>query len=124
MTETEVMIGADLKVTCPRDELASKLAVVARGVSARSAVQILSGVMLRAEEGALQLAATDMELSLRTSLSASVEGDGAVVVPGRLLVDLARLLPERDVSLEHRAEAHTLRVTSGTAEYQLNAYSA
>ena len=41
----------------------------------------------------LELAATDMELSLRTTLAAQVEGDSAVVVPGKLLVDLARLLP-------------------------------
>ena len=118
------MIGADLKLTCTRDELVSKLGVVARGVSTRSAVQILSGVLLRAEGGVLQLAATDMELSLRTSLGAQVEGDGAVVVPGRLLVDLTRLLPENEVAIEHRAEESVLRITCGSAEYRLHTYSA
>ncbi len=124
MTEIEVMIGADLKLTCTRDELVLKLGVVARGVSTRSAVQILSGVLLRAEGGVLQLAATDMELSLRTSLGAQVEGDGAVVVPGRLFVDLARLLPENEVVIEHRAEESVLRITCGSAEYRLHTYSA
>src|SRR2546422_9011799 len=124
MTETEVMIGADLKLTCTRDELVSKLGVVARGVSTRSAVQILSGVLLRAENGALQLAATDMELSLRASLNAQVEGDGAVVVPGRLLVDLVRLLPESEVTLEHRAEENVLHITSGPSTSTLHTYAA
>jgi DNA polymerase III sliding clamp (beta) subunit (PCNA family) len=41
----------------------------------------------------LRLAATDMELSLRAAVPARVEGDGAVVLPGRTLVDIARLLP-------------------------------
>ena len=118
------MTAAHLKVSCPRDKLASKLGVVARGVSTRSAVQILSGVMLRAEGGLLELAATDMELSLRTSLEASIEGGGAVVVPGRLLVDLTRLLSEGDVLIEYRAEESILRVTCGSAHYQLNTYSA
>ena len=54
--------------------------------------------------GGSQLAATDMELSLRVALDAPVEDEGAVVVPGRLLVDIARLLPPGEVTLEHRAE--------------------
>src|SRR5919199_6576863 len=96
-TNTVVGTGTGMKITCERDELVAKLSVVARAVSTRSAVQILSGILLRAEAGELQLAATDMELSLRAALPAEVEGEGAVVVPGRLLVDLTRLLPEAEV---------------------------
>ena len=77
----EAMIGSGLKIVCSREELAQKLAVVGRGVSTRTAVQILSGILVRGVGGRLELAATDMELSLRTSLDAEVEGDGAVVVP-------------------------------------------
>src|ERR687884_1439984 len=106
MIESNTMVGTGtgMKVVCRRDELTQKLAIVARAVSTRASVQILSGVLLRAEAGRLNLAATDMELSLRSSLEAQVEGDGSVVVPGRLLVDLVRLLPAEDVRLEHRPE--------------------
>src|SRR5947207_12378347 len=96
----ETTVGAGMKVTCSKDELVAKLGLVARAVSTRSAVQILSGVLLRAQAGELHLAATDMELSLRSSLEADVDGEGAAVVPGRLLVDLARLLPESEVVIE------------------------
>src|SRR5436305_14262413 len=119
----ETTVGAGMKVTCSKDELVAKLAVVGRAVSTRTAVQILSGVMLRAEAGELRLAATDMELSLRSSLEANVEGEGAAVVPGRLLVDLARLLPEGEVSLEHRPEEGVLRVECGSYSSRLNTYS-
>jgi len=108
---------------CPKDELVAALGVVARGLSSRSAVQILSGVLLSTLNGELRLAATDMELSLRTAFPARVEGDGAVVVPGRLLVELARLLPEQEVTLEHRVEENVLHVSCGTAEYRLRTYS-
>src|SRR6266705_3535588 len=104
MIETDIMVGAGMKLTCARNEFVSKLGVVSRAVSTRSAVQILSGILLRAENGALQLAATDMELSLRTSLEAQVEDGGSVVVQGRLLAELARLLPEDEVQIEHRPE--------------------
>ena len=123
-TETETVIGTGLKIVCSREELAQKLAVVGRGVSTRTAVQILSGILLRAAGGKLELAATDMELSLRTSLDAQVEGDGATVVPGRLLVDLSRLLPDSEVTIEYRDEENVLRVRCGPAEYRLNTYGA
>lgn len=124
MMEANTMVGTGMKVVCQRDDLAQKLGVVARAVSTRANVQILSGVLLRAEAGRLNLAATDMELSLRSSLEAQVEGEGSVVVPGRLLVDLVRLLPENDVTFEHRVEENVLRVTCGPSSATLNTYAA
>src|SRR5713226_1767043 len=124
MLETEIVVGSGMKLTCTRNELVVKLGVVFRAVSTRTAVQILSGILLRAEGGELELAATDMELSLRTSLEAQVEGEGAVVVQGRLLVELARLLPEDEVQIEHRSEEGIVEVTCGTASYRLHTYSA
>ena len=123
MVETEIVVASGMKLTCARDELAQRLALVARAVSARSSVQVLLGVLLRAGAGRLELAATDMELSLRASLDADVEDEGAVVVPGRLLVELVRLLPAREVAIEHRAEEGLVRIECGPASYRLHTYS-
>jgi DNA polymerase III subunit beta len=117
-------VGQALKLTCRRAELVAKLAIVARAVSSRTAVQILAGVLLRAEDGELHLAATDMELSLRSSLAAEVAQEGAAVVPGRLLVDLARLLPADEVQIEHRPEDGAVLITCGSASYRLHTYAA
>src|SRR5919206_351703 len=124
MIETNTMVGTGMKVVCQRDELSQKLGIVARAVSTRASVQILSGVLLRAEGGRLHLAATDMELSLRSSLDAQVGGDGAVVVPGRLLVDLVRLLPDNEVTIEHRVDESVVRITSGPSSSTLHTYAA
>ena len=113
-----------MKIVMQRDELAQRLGVVARAVSTRASVQILSGVLLRAEAGRLHLAATDMELSLRSSVDAQVEGEGSVVVPGRLLVELVRLLPDSEVTIEHRAEESVVHVTSGPSTSTLHTYAA
>lgn len=124
MIETAVVTGAALKITCPRDELVRHLAIVSRAASTRTTVQVLAGILLRAEGGRLHLAATDMELSLRTSLDAAVDTEGAVVVPGKLLVDLARLLPGDDVSLEHRQGEGVVEIASGSATYRIHTYNA
>ena len=124
MVEIETVAGTSMKVVCSKEELVSALSVVSRAVSTRSAVQVLSGILMRGEEDRVELAATDMELSLRLSLEGQVEGGGAIVVPGRLLVDLARLLPEGEVVLEHKPEEAALEVTSGASVSRLHTYSA
>src|SRR5947208_1026882 len=124
MIETNTMVGTGMKVVCQREELSQRLAVVARAVSTRASVQILSGVLLRAEAGRLHLAATDMELSLRSSFEAQVADEGATVVPGRLLVDLVRLLPASDVIVEQRPEEGVIHITSGSSTASLNTYAA
>jgi DNA polymerase-3 subunit beta len=123
MTSSDLVVGAGMKVTCSRDDLAARLAVVARALSSRGAVQILSGILLQASAGSIELSATDMEISLRASLEAEVEGEGGAVVPGRLVSDLVRLLPEDTVVLEHRAEENSVHVSSGSAEYRLRTYA-
>jgi DNA polymerase III subunit beta len=124
MIESNTVVGTGMKIVTRKDELAQKLGVIARAVSTRASVQILSGVLLRAEGGRLHLAATDMELSLRSSLEAQIDGEGSVVVPGRLLVDLVRLLPDSEVTIEHRADESVVHVTSGSSTSTLHTYAA
>jgi DNA polymerase-3 subunit beta len=125
MMEAEAVVAqGTLKATCSRDELTRALGIVSRGVSTRTTVQILAGILLQAAGGKLDLAATDMELSLRTSLEAQVEEDGSVVVPGRLLLELARLLPDAEVSIEHKLEEAAVEIRSGSATYRLHTYNA
>jgi DNA polymerase-3 subunit beta len=113
-----------MKLTCAKDELAEKLQVAGRGVSTRTTVQILAGILLRAEDGQLSLSATDMEISLRVALEAQIEDEGSVVVPGRLLVDIVRLLPVGEVTISHRAEEGVVELVCGSASYRLHTYAA
>src|SRR5690242_4537674 len=123
MIETEVIVGSGLRITVPKDELVAALGVVSRAVSTRTSVQILSGILLEAAGGELRLAATDMELSLRSTIPAQIEGDGSIVLPGKTLVDIARLLPGDEVAIEHRPAESVVHVTSGSAAYTLHTYN-
>jgi DNA polymerase-3 subunit beta len=121
---TDMATSTELRATCARRDLADALGVVSRGVSTRGAVQVLSGILLQAEDGKLTLASTDMEISLRATVPGEVSGDGAVVVPGRLLTDLVRLLPDETVTLAHEEGEGVLAVSSGSHASRLNVYSA
>ena len=122
--DTDLATAADLSVSISRDDLSAAAAVVARGLSSRSAVQVLTGILIEVEEGRLTLAATDMEVSLRATVAGDVTGQGKVVVPGRLLADLIRLLPDDRVSLSYEAGDGVLVVSSGSYSSRVNVFSA
>jgi len=122
MIETEVAVGSGLSITCERSAFVDALSAVARAVSSRTNVHVLAGVLLQPRGDRLEFAATDMELSLRTTVAAEVEGDGAVVVPGRLLTDVARLLPDATLALTYRPEEGVAQLISGAYNSRLNVF--
>ena len=75
--------------------------------------------MISAEEGEVELRATDMELGIRVTTQATVERPGTVVLPGRLLVDVVRSLPKDAVTLEYRASDEDVEVVAGSAQFRL-----
>jgi DNA polymerase III subunit beta len=123
MLDTDMVVGTGLRITVSKDELVSALGVVSRAVSTRTSVQILSGILIEAQGSELRLAATDMELSLRATATAQIEGDGAIVLPGKTFADIARLLPTGDVLIEHKPAESVVHVTAGSASYTLHTYN-
>jgi len=114
-----------MKIACPQDELLARLQIAARGVSQRSTVQILSGILLRAESGGpVELAATDMELSVRVPVPAQVQEAGSTVLPGRLLLEIVRALPQSEVTIEQTPGTGAVRIVCGPSEYSLHAQGA
>lgn len=108
-----------LKLTSKREDLVAKLSIASRAVSTRAATQALSGILLNADEGGVTLAATDGEMGLRTALDAQVDTPGSVLLPGRLLSELARSLGEAEVGIELREAERDVEIRSGGSSFHL-----
>jgi len=108
-----------LKLSVSRETFLQQLGVAARGASTRTAIQTLSGVLIRLEDGTAELQATDADLGIRARFDAQIESDGSVVVPGRLLLDVARSLPQSSLSIEYRPSQQDVEVISGSARFHL-----
>lgn len=109
-----------MKLSLSASELLNQLQTVTRVASTRSAVQALSGVMISAEEGSTpELRATDMEIGLSVPLKAETERPGSVVLPARLLLDVARSLPADEITLELRSSEQDVELISGPATFHL-----
>ena len=113
-----------MRAVCNTETFGKKLALVSRGVSARSTIQLLGGILLEAGDGVVKLSATDMEISIQTSSPAEVEEEGRVVIPARIFNDIVRSLPSGSFSLEHDDSGGTVRLAAGENEYRIRAYAA
>ena len=108
-----------MKLTTKREELVSKLSIVSRAVSTRAATQALSGILLTAGEGKVTLTATDLDLGLRTDVEADVQGEGSVLLPGRLLAEVTRSLGDPTVEIETREAERDVEIRSGSSSFHL-----
>jgi DNA polymerase III subunit beta len=100
-----------------REVLGEAVAWVARALSPRPVVPVLTGLLLQADDDGLTLSCFDYEISARVRIEADVKEPGTALVPGRLLADITRSLPALDV--EVATEADLVGLTCGSAEFGL-----
>ncbi len=109
-----------MKIEIPRDELLGALGIVGGVVERRQTLPILANVLLRVEDGELQLATTDLELGITTRMGAVRTADaGSVTVPARKLMDFCRSLQE-GTRVTLRTDGDRCLVWSGRARFTLS----
>jgi DNA polymerase-3 subunit beta len=113
-----------MKLSVPRESLFARLQIASRAVSTRSAMPSLGGILLNAGGEGLTLQATDMEISFTLSVPAAVESEGTVLLPGRLLVDVVRSLPEGEITLALRPEQRDVEIRGGGSTFHLRTLAA
>lgn len=107
-----------MKLTIERAALLRALGHVQSVVERRNTIPILSNVMLDAQDSALSLTATDMDIAIIEAVPADIATAGAVTAPAHTLYDIVRKLPEgAQIGLE--AEDGQLHLSAGRARFRL-----
>jgi len=76
-----------MKFSCLQENLSKGLQTVMHAVPAKSSLPILSNVLIETEKGRIKLSATNLETAVTTYVGASIEEDGSITIPARLLKD-------------------------------------
>ncbi len=113
-----------MKIVIKKEELSQSVQALSRVTSTRSSIQSLAGILFRSTEGGIELRATNLEMSLSLVLAASVEGEGQFVVPGRLLSDIVKSLPNGDVEIKWEAGATGASLKCGGSSFEIMVFSA
>lgn len=111
-----------MKFSCLQENLSKGLQIVSRAVSPKAPMPVLANIFLAVEDGRIKLAATNLETSIVTYIGASIQEEGALTVPARLLKDFVVNLPEGTISIH--SEHDTLHVKSDKTKSKFNGINA
>ncbi|MFJ4901380.1 DNA polymerase III subunit beta [Streptomyces sp. NPDC088727] len=101
-----------------RGALADAVGWAARVLPTRSPVPVLGGLLLEAADGRLCISGLDYEASARIEVDAEILRPGKVLVMGRRLLDVCRVLPQGAV--ECAVEGSRFTVTGSGAGFGLS----
>ncbi|MDQ2790246.1 MAG: DNA polymerase III subunit beta [Actinomycetota bacterium] len=100
-----------------RDAFADAIAWTAKGLPARPVVPVTAGVVLEVTDGAMIVSGFDFEVLNRIEVPVTDKAAGRVLVSGRLLAEIARALPPKDVRVA--VEGNRLAVRCGSVRFNL-----
>jgi DNA polymerase-3 subunit beta len=107
-----------MKFHVNRDVLADAVAWTARILPSRPTIPVLAGLLLEASGDDLTLSAFDYEVSARATVEAGVNEPGRALIPGKVLAEITKSLPDRPVEVVTDGSEAVL--TCGSAEFGLH----
>jgi len=89
-----------MKFTCTKENLYRGLSVVNHLAGKNTTLPILNNVLLKAENGLLELSTTNLEVGIKCQVRGKIDNEGAFTVQARLLTDYVNLLPSDAIDLQ------------------------
>jgi len=83
-----------------KNDLVHELQTIAGVVEKRATLPILSNLLLEAKEDGLHIRASDLEVSIRGAVQATVVSNGEITLPAAKLLEIARSLPDAEIQFK------------------------
>jgi DNA polymerase-3 subunit beta len=107
-------------ILIPTKDLARALGLCTSIVEKRNALPILGHIKLDADNGALKITATDMDLSICQDIGAQIKGKGALAVPAQTFGEIIKKIPDQDVSLKLLEAGNQLEIVSKNCRFTIS----
>jgi len=107
-----------MKITIPRQDLLDTVNKVKSVVSSKSALPILSHILMETGESSLRLVATDLKVSIECTVDCTVEEPGSLTVSSQRLASMLPEMPEGDLTL-HLGDNNVIDLACGKIDTKL-----
>lgn len=108
-----------MEIRLKRSEFLGELAPMQGVVERRTTIPVLSHILLRAEDDRLNIAATDLDVSLTSWCEAEVAGTGGVAVQAKKFIEIIRALVDEEIRLD-MGDDHRLTIVAGKSRFKIN----
>jgi DNA polymerase-3 subunit beta len=89
-----------MNFTVSRTSLFKALQKVINVIPSKTTIDILYNILMNTEDGKLRIIATDLEITQISWCECRVEESGSIVLPGKLLMDILREMPDTDLTFQ------------------------
>jgi len=107
-----------MKFFCDTKAFSDAINIVSKAVAVKSPIPHLEGILLTATGGTLTLLSNNLEISIKTSISANISEEGSIVLNSKMLSDIVRKLPE-DVCEVTTNEKYNVSIICKNADYKI-----
>lgn len=107
-----------MKISIQQNTLSKAISIVQRGISSRSTLPILSGILLRARDNKLMLTGTDLEIGIETNINCTIAQEGSVVITSKLFGEVIKKLPPENIDIEVDNE-NNVHISCGNSKFNL-----
>ena len=88
-----------MKFVCEKEKLLKAINSVVKGVSSRTTMPILEGILIQTNENEIKLTTYDLELGIEYIIECNVEEQGNTVVNATMFSEIVRKLPDSDIKI-------------------------
>jgi len=110
-----------MKFSVQRDSFIRLLSRAQGIVEKKTTVSVLSHIMLETLDGQVKLTCTDYDVVLLDSCPAQIEREGKVVLSGKALFDIVKVLPSVDISVD-KDSAERVEITTSNSRFTLSGF--
>src|SRR5437016_2127676 len=107
-----------MEFTVKKFDLLEELTLIQGVVERKTTIPILANVLIRAEGGELRVAATDLEIGLKSVCVSKTTVPGTMTLPAKRLYEIIRALPDKEIKFK-RGEANWVTVTCGSSRFRI-----
>jgi DNA polymerase-3 subunit beta len=107
-----------MKVILNQDSFSKALNSVYRIANTHSTLPVLNNILIRAENGLIELNATNLEVFISNSINAKIEEDGIVLIPANLITDFINNLPKTKITIQ--TDGDKLKIEAGNYKSNIN----
>lgn len=105
-----------MKFSCLQENLEKGLQTVSKAVPVKGSLPILTNILFSTDDGRLKLSATNLETAITTYVPCSIQEDGAITIPAKLIREFVSNLPAGTINAH--LTGHTLHLSSSTSASQ------
>lgn len=108
-----------MNVSCLQETLNKGLGIVGRAVATRTTLPITQNVLIATDQGRLKLTATNLEMAISTWIGSTVEDEGDITIPARLLSEFVGSLQNDKVDMITTNQPQAMTLTSARYEARI-----